>query len=373
MDTKRKRCSKIKPALVVGNTANRTAKFTAGEFAVVKTSENLVYDLTAGPNTTVTGNTGEEVVNFATANALTHGAFDHKNANVLKAAEDGKSITGYYALTSTSAPSLADLKVTDIRNQSGEDTGDVYAAATWQVDFKLTFGQNKKNVGLFIDWSKTSFARPVTLAENQVYPADTVLYTDALLSQAAGTLADNDDNDDTSTHIITAADLTSYNAEKYYINPLATGKGFRIAFTPIGTNASSGKTRVLAKQQSTTNAKYVYVASPSAASDYTAVMNSGTAYEANDHDLLASDTAAGNILTLAGYVDDSKTTAEALAYNNYLGIFPFTANTEVTLSFMCVAWYEGTDPEIQNRATAEEYEKMTAELAFEAINLADAA
>lgn len=349
------------------NTAQRTTKFSAGTFAVVKTSENLAYDLTEGVSTTIDAGTVQdplpESVLFTNTNALTHASYDHKNHNVIKAKEDGTAIDGFYAL-STSSPTASNLQVNTITG------GYVYAAATWKVDFKLTFGPNEKNVGLFIDWSNTSFARPITLVEGQVYPAGTVVYNDALLSQTAITLTDNDANDDTETHIISAAEATSYSGTKY-IAPLATGKGFRIAFMPVGSNSSYGKDRILAKQQTKENAKYVYVASPSVASDYNSGM-SGTLYGADDHELLASNTAAADILTLADYEDESVDTEEALDYNNYLGLFPFTANTEVTLSFMCVAWYEGTDPEVINRSAADEYEKMTAELAFEAINLGEA-
>jgi hypothetical protein len=65
------------------------------------------------------------------------------------------------------------------------------------------------------------------------------------------------------------------------------------------------------------------------------------------------------------------TKTEAGARPDYLGYFGFVANDEVTLTFTVVCWFEGTDPEIVNRATTAEYQSVAASLHFEAIKLAD--
>ena len=148
--------------LIVQFTASRTAKSDAGEFAVVKTSENLAYDLTAGQNTTV-GDSGSdhESIQFANTNALIHASYNHKNHNILEAKEEGSGLQTVHALTSVSAPTESALQVTGLGTYSENEPhypGYVYAAAIWRVDFKLSFGPNQKNVGLFIDWSKTGMA-----------------------------------------------------------------------------------------------------------------------------------------------------------------------------------------------------------------------
>lgn len=330
--------------MAVGNTANRSVKVSAGEFAVVKTSENLAYDLTGVTSLTTITNDGSvdpenpEAVSFASNNALTHASYDHDtNHNIIKAAEDGKSITGYYELASTSSPTAANLKVTDIADPEGV----VYAAATWQIDFKLSFGPNDKKIGLFIDWAKTGMAIKETLTTDDL---GANYFKDVALTQAAPV--------DGETGKITTAGT-------YYKAPTATGKGFRIAFRPIGGNSASGVDKVLAKQQTSAKCSYVHEATPSN-ENYTSAMNTKTLYTGNT--LLASDTSEALPTDATYYV-----TAQGL--NQYLGLFPFTANTEVTLSYMCVAWYEGTDENIVNRATDEEYEKITTELAFQAITL----
>ena len=352
-------------------TASRTAEFKAGNFAVVKTSENLAYTLTAGAGTALANENKD--ISFDSENFLTHASYDHRNNNILVASPDGSGITNYYGMTAIDSPTAANLKVDDLNGATAK--GEVYAAATWKVDFKLTFTSATRKVGLFVDWSKTGMAVPVSFVAGQKVNAG-VYYTDALLTDSTKvTFADDYDDGDVDTHL---HEITEGEAKTYYIAPAATGKGFRIGLYPIGENAAEHQqAKVIAKNQNTLGSKHLYYNPSDEELDtddsgdlspaeilaaYNANMEDGTAYTSNF--LLATDS------TNKGLPAEGTAKATAAEYASYLGDFPFAANTEVTLSYMCVAWYEGTDENIVNQDAAVKYETIASVLAFEAINLA---
>ena len=66
---------------------------------------------------------------------------------------------------------------------------------------------------------------------------------------------------------------------------------------------------------------------------------------------------------------DKTAAATARARNDYLGTFVYKANEIVSLTYTVVCWFEGTDPEIVNRANKNDYQSVTATLEFDAINL----
>ena len=343
-------------------TANRTAKFTAGNFAVVKTSENLVYDLTAFTDennatlepVVVSGELPNEYITFNTDSALTHASFNPTSSKLYKAAGDGSTITGVYTVSALNAPAPSDLIVTE----NGD--GNVYAAATWNADFKLSYGAIEKNVGLYIDWNNTFFSKKVKLTENAIIPVGTKLYVDIKRTEAtAVTFTDNINDDDKDTdHKVTAAEA----AVDYYTVPAKTGKGFRIALIPTNADENNNAvTKVLAKNQTSANCMYLGdVAQNDPIPDEDNYVEFG-----ESKTLLSSGTSEALPEEGTQSLDDAK-----LSYS-FLGNFPFSSGNEVTLSFMCVAWYEGTDPEIVNKTSADEYETMAVELAFSAITLDD--
>ena len=136
-----------------------------------------------------------------------------------------------------------------------------------------------------------------------------------------------------------------------------TAKGFRMAFIAQETN---GISHVAAGLQTSDNCHYiggepaVGSALASASTNYTGVA-------------LIPSTSFSSSATFA----DSYTTTEAAAMNNYFGKFAFATDTQVSLSFKVVCWFEGTDPNIVNgdQTNPTVFRDVTAHLEFNAINL----
>ena len=318
-------------------TASRTAQIDAGTYAVVKTSANLEVELTAGAHTSV--NSGSSVV---TVNGvLSDGSFDHTNGLVYTPSADGKSLlkddTHDPVAISIDGEGYTDSADALLRGQTAATQGvsakNIYTAVTFDVTFTVTFGSTSGDIALYLD----------------------------------NTVTRNDQN------VITARKTNfrvSDNAEA------KTAQGFRMAFYPIGTNATSGNKRVLADLQSLNES---YQTNPGEtppeydtrrAISYiggdapkTAFTNGGLAY-------------ADNVLIDENYEaalpTESTPRATAIARPDCLGIFTFDAGNRVQLSYRVVCWFEGTDPEIVNRRTLEEYQAVVATLNFEAIDLAAA-
>lgn len=331
--------------------ASKEARFTVGNFAVVKTSENLVYDLTAGNNTTVSGSPGAESISFGAADSLTHASYDHVNHKIWKAAQDGSTIDSMITLSDngTDQPSASDLKVAD----SG--SGVTYCAATWKVDFKLAYTSVSRTIGLFVDFANTKFSEAITFVEDTASSGKHVLTTEeqalTLYTDVACTVPATIDSE---THEIAAATAgTTY----YKALPDATGYGFRIAFFPVGANKTYGANRVIARNVASDVATYVSGADLTAAK---ADMD-GTAY--------VSPAIIGSNNSDSMPIDGVGTLSAAQNLSIYLGNFPYTADTEVTLSYLCVAWYEGTDSHIVNQNALSGYETMAAQLAFKTVSL----
>ena len=320
-------------------TASRTAQIDAGTYAVVKTSANLEVELTAGAHTSV--NSGSSVV---TVNGvLSDGSFDHVNGLVYTPSADGKSLlkdaTHDPVAISIDGEGYTDsadaLKRGQTAAAQGQTAKNIYTAVTFDVTFTVAFGSTSGDIGLYLD----------------------------------NTVTRNDQN------VITARKTNfrvSDNAEA------KTAQGFRMAFYPIGTNATSGNTRVLADLQSL-NESYQTGVDPETgdpvmgtrrAISYiggeapkTAFTNGGLEYGTN---VLIDESYEAALPT------ESTPRATAIARPDCLGIFTFDAGNRVQLSYRVVCWFEGTDPEIVNRQTLEEYQAVVATLNFEAIDLAAA-
>lgn len=313
-------------------TASRTARIDAGTYAVVKTSANLDVELTQGAHTTV--NTGSKVVTFG--GVLSDGSFDHINKKIYTPAADGKSLK----VDNQNNPVAIDVTGTTFTDE-GNDlyrgqtaanptaeppvvAKNIYTAATFDITFTVSFGAISGDVGLYLDntTGKTNFA-----------------------VEGGG---------------------TAY-----------TAQGFRMAFVPIGTNAGSGNTRVLADLQ-TLNEQYD-VTDPDTG-DVTQETRRAISYIGGDAPK-TSFTNGGqeygtNVLIDASYSDPLPTSSTArstaTARPDYLGVFAFDSGNQVQLSYRVVCWFEGTDPEIVNRDLLAEYQAVVATLHFEAIDLANA-
>ena len=128
----------------------------------------------------------------------------------------------------------------------------------------------------------------------------------------------------------------------------ATGKGFRIAFV------TSDATRILADYQTATNCKYT---SGALAVD-AALPSASTATAVPTAQIMDSTYATALPTSEVAY-----TSVENRA--DCLGLIEYSANSVVDYVVTCVAYFEGTDPEIINRDTAAEYETVNAALHFQ--------
>lgn len=135
-----------------------------------------------------------------------------------------------------------------------------------------------------------------------------------------------------------------------------TATGFRMAIVPNGTAPTNSVTRatVLADLQTAANCKYI--------AGTTDTTIAGTSYVAAENDLIDS---AYN----AALPTEETARGTATSRPDYLGMFKFTASSQVTLKYTVVCWFEGTDPNIKNQANSANYQKVVASLSFAAVNL----
>ena len=386
-------------------TASRSFTMTAGDFAVVSTKNNLVATLAEGIGTDYTSGTQMDV---AGSNRLTDASFNHKNHDFIEPDEDGHYMDDVYT--------LEDGLDTDFRRAGLVEAG-VYSAFTWDITFKLNVSANNYRVGLFLDFSNdNSWAQrkgAINFALGHKITANEVgtYYTNAELTANPTPFALNHEIDSTEAS-------TPY----YRADPIDTGKGIRVAFVPKVIPATSiGYTKVWAPQQTSGNVKYIdetTIPEFSAASAYdagTVVKKDGQFYKAkvakaaeavwtaanweqnallsayatsyaNITSSLAGNVFANNVNTTNNVVlmakgDTIETPDEldidsddALSdYSNYLGYFQNPGNgNPVELTYTCVVWYEGTDPEIVNELDTV-YETMHLSMEFTTVALTDVA
>ena len=117
-----------------------------------------------------------------------------------------------------------------------------------------------------------------------------------------------------------------------------TYKGFRIAFLCD----SSSRAVVWAKNQSSANCHYVV-----ASNDQTGAYSN-----------VNSTSAAGNLIDSTGIATIDENSTGTQTRTDFLGQFTSSANT---LTIKCVAWYEGTDPNVINGS---EMDTVAAALTF---------
>lgn len=309
-------------------TANNKFDTTVGEFAVVRTNDDLKCVQTAGigtKNSEVTDHENEILVKDYYH--LTDASFDHTDSNIyVPDGQEETRVAKKVALDDATDDNTA--ATTMVRETyTGDETPTpqthkVLTCFTWKMEFTVKYGGVAKNYGLFMNHtanhSKVEKKNPSTGNYEAVSVA-----TD-------------------------------------------TARGFRLAFVGQEANAESV---VWADNQSYANSKYIHeanapVADPASPGDLLSakavqyVAESGS----NLADLADSAYAPENMPA-----DNSLTEAEAKKRPDYLGKFAYTANTEVTLTFDVVAWFEGSDPTIVNSATV--FDTVKATMYFEAIPL----
>lgn len=368
---------------MVGNTANRTATVTGGTFAVVKTSDNLAVTLGAGVGTTVNNTT--KAVTTKHNYVLTDASFDHTAGalNVVTPDTPREKVLLNTPIASLAAGDAA----AELLVNRGINT---YSAFTWTMTFTLDFSASAtKKQGLFLD-----------LGADDTYMHEVVKQTiasgDLSTTDAAGLFDDEEMTTPATADPETGKlDATHYTGEESYdfykesnVAPDHTGKAFRIAFVPTavvdtGDDAHGSKfyTKVWADNETSVEGEGKFIDgaavgnlldSDSAPTNPTAYNNeTGSWYYDTSAWKYASATAGdGKVLMKSGDntriptdSDDGNTDSDLLENNsNYLGFFNVNPGASVAVTFTCVAWFEGSHPEIVNSAT--DFERIVSSMKF---------
>ena len=296
----------------VASVTGTVAWFTATRQVTVTAGNFALTKTSANLACSVTGDIGTNGSNQAVTvkdnYLLGHGSFDH--------------IEKYVMVPNTVASDVSEVALASATEgnvqQSTEGTGasakKVLTVFTWNMTFTMTFSSTGRDTAIYLDKAASSLA----LASN--------------------------------------GDPVSH-----------TGKAFRIAFIPSTSETATGVTKVWAPAQGgddgatptpLDNVRHVaHVASG------THNMN-GTAYTSTY--LMDKDS------TATVPADEALSPTAAAGQDNYFGTLNFTANSTATLTFKCVAWFEGTDPNILPTTTASELETVSATMSFEARTLGNA-
>ena len=386
-------------------TANRTATITAGEFAVVKTNDDLRVTLGAGAGTQVSSATA---IGTKTNYKLTDSSFDHTSYN--GASTHNK--TDAAAVLPIVTPNIPRSHVLDnipLASAHADESllargSNTYSAFTWTMQFTVSFSESaNKKLGLFID-----LGDPNTYMREVCHPSDHtnnkaegVWYTDLALSTPATPSAENyyqytavggEDGEGWYTNQACSSDApatlvagTPYYqpglpSGTYYRIPDATGKAFRIAFVPTAVSGAStacyGLTKIWADNASEADEKN-HVKAVSAGSGNANQLNAvayGNDTTAYDGSAFTSDSASSGVLMTSETTripDDgtASTTTSKSTYKNYMGYFAPNPGHDVSITYTCVAWYDGTHPEIVGSAT--DFEIITVSMKFGVSELTD--
>ena len=363
-------------------TAARTAVVKAGEFAVVRTGDDLdvSFESVAGtrvhdPDALTPDGIPADTVQVKEGYALTDASFDHTKIN-----GDGP----YVVKPTVSRDNVLDVQGIDddIANQAAWETAlnrgtGVYSAAIWKMTFAIDFSESSTDdVGLFLDLSSsdTYMHEKVVVKDGQPIPDG--LHTDPKCTSAPTSSAGN-----------ASGDQTFYKA-----TPDATGKGFRIAFIPTaiggtGTGISKGYAKVWAENEGTTAGEGNYIdnsivydanASGNALQQKATAYGKTLSYDAQDTEVVGqkyvavTSGLAGSYMAAADTAlnvpaDNSRTDATALSTDkNYLGFFKADGGKKVTLTYTCVAWFEGSNPYV---VSEQPLETMVVSMQFGVSNL----
>ena len=334
-------------------TASRSTQVKTGEFTVVRTGDDLAVALTAGAG--IDNTIANQTLNAKENYNLTDASFDHTfhdtsvdgwstwvspfvvepdvpRQNILDVVQLGTGISEH-ALTKT-----ANLETALNRGTN------VYSAYTWDMTFSITFSESStKNQGLFLDLASADTYMHAGSVEVANDGSIAGLYDNPKCTGAAGGEGAKNETGATKT---------------YYRKPVSSGKGFRIAFIPTNvTSGSVGYSKVWAANEGTAEGEGKYVSSltgaltPVSYGSNTLSFN-GTAFGNASLGTLSSLMKSGDNDVVPN--DGTISAATALTTKkNFLGYFGVSAGNTVSLTFTCVAWYEGTHPEVDNDGTLE--------------------
>ena len=280
-----------------------TAKAEITSFAVRKLGGDLDYAVTAGTGTKkVTDSDPKSAITLAGDQpALCDSSFDHLAVMDYKA---NSSATSFSPIETANNSGISDETKWAINGTDAAGHAMVtYYAVSWSYTFTYTFGGDTTPVNLYLD----SQGSTATATKND--------------GSAIGSTGNQ------------------------------TYKGFRIAFmNQAASGTDSGRSVVWAKNQAAAQCKFI---------------DSDTTVEYVDHDSnpatpkqaqytnngaytgVNSSSAAGDLLDSTGLAPLAESDAGVATRADYLGQFTTTSN-EITIK--CVAWFEGTDPNVVNES-----------------------
>ena len=333
-------------------TANRTATITAGEFAVVNTNSNLEVVLSNGIGVTPAGD--NKSVTTKTDYTLTDSSLDHTAVAHNVVVPDASRTTTESLVSHTNYSEGNFLRATN-----------VYSAFAWDITFSITFpGAAVYNMGIFLDLSESYVHEVSHFADGHRFTsADAGTYfTNAKCTEGSVTKAAND--------------VQSGAATLYKQVPDATGKGFRMAFLPKTVTGANdiAYAKVWAPNQASANT--TFVSNPT----LDAVLPAGTAYGTSTTKMTngtgSTETLGASKVVICNNLNNSdpipgehtQSHSTSLTSNaNYLAYIKLNAGATSSVTFTCLCWYEGTDPEIVAGAT--NFEQVVCGMKFCAVEL----
>ena len=295
---------------VAASVAGAVAWFTASRSAQISAGQYSVVKTSAELQATLSAGVGT-VIDTNRDNTIVF------NGKLTDGSFNHKTGTVFYPNSEGSAiggsVALTDSDLASkLERGTTSDNYTIYTAATFDISFTVTFGTDGADIGLYLDNTA---------------------------NKSAFTVSDN------STPI--------------------TAKGFRMGIFPktIATG-SVGKATVLADLEDDDYCHYIAATS--------SPFQTGVDYSELDYDLIDSSYNA-DLPRITDQNTGTLTRATQINRPDYLGYFKFAAQTQVTLVYTVVAWFEGTDPQIVNRANATDYQSVASLLCFEGLNLKPAA
>ncbi len=287
-------------------TASKTATITTGDFAVVKAEGSLSVACDYGVGTAIANDAQSKptIVNPVTNAKISDFSFNPETKqgwNDLGVAEDGVA-TAYRTIGTTT--SYSSQPATNGLGAHVYKISDVaYYAFTWKVTFTYTWGADHTALNIFFNYGSSTMTGSIQSGE------------DATTNK--------------------------------------TQTGIRIAMV------GSEHTCVFAGLQTAANLKGVHSTTSSANYGTTGLTSSSYSYFASDKFALGN-VAAASATAKASYAKAIDGEASQSSRADYLGQITYSGDSD-TMVMYCVAWFEGTDPNVIDE---NELDKVSSSLAF---------
>ena len=376
---------------MVESTANRTAKIDAGNFAVINTNGNLAVSLNNGKGVNVADAGDTHTVSNKANHLLTDASVDVTTSdyNVVIPDDSRSNVNRVVAMSS-----IDDTTTTgnNIREINGDNK--ILSVFKWDITFTVTFpSADSKDVGLFFDLSKswahtyneytgtatadkyytdaacaTAVTAGTTLSgsyytktpkiEDNYVPE--VLYTDAEEAAAAGKEVGDVKTEASGTH-----GSTAYGFRMAFLPKTVAGtndEAYAKVWSPFRDAEDNGGCKFIDATESMTS---LPIAMPDGVDYSTATIKgkNATFTEATLTKGVLMDASETAGVPLNGAKNNDDTEGSALYDSiNYLGFFKGGTVRDASITFTCVAWYEGTDLSISHDARV--FETVATSLAF---------